>query len=274
MNEVEKTLQIFRNLLNRHPHLAASFERLCSEAQGKTDENKALDADWSEEEYILSHLPTVSAEFYVTHRKVREVEHQVGRFLNMRKIADEIMANDFAGDIVEFGTWQGLALTILELCFRGDPTPRRLIGIDSFEGLPETSTVWDKGQFKNTSREIAERNIERRISAGRSFTLIKGWFSDPEVAVKLKSICKSICLVHFDADLASSTTDALRIIEPYLVERVQPMFFLFDDWGCHQDEVPEAFLAWLEYAKPKFGIRAEKLYTTNLTRYYRISLKK
>jgi len=81
-------------------------------------------------------------------------------------------------------------------------------------------------------------------------------------------------LVHFDADLASSTTDALRIIEPYLVERVQPMFFLFDDWGCHQDEVPEAFLAWLEYAKPKFGIRAEKLYTTNLTRYYRISLKK
>ena len=92
----------------------------------------------------------VTVDTYEKYKFCREAEHQIGRFLNMQKVLNEIEINNIRGDIVEFGTWQGQGLMLFDIAL-SKKTQRKLIGIDSFEGLPETSTIWKKGDFSNTS---------------------------------------------------------------------------------------------------------------------------
>ncbi|MDP1677936.1 MAG: TylF/MycF/NovP-related O-methyltransferase [Bacteroidota bacterium] len=232
-----------------------------------------LNSQWSKQDYILKEIDHCDKAFYETNKTVPEIEHQVGRYLNMKTICSQIIAEGLDGDIVEFGTWQGLGLILFSRCFSNDNTNRKFIGIDSFEGLPESSTIWIKGSFDNTSVELTKKNIQSKFFQNQSFSveLIKGWFSDPSVKEKLSSLSKEIALVHFDADLGSSTTQALSLIEPYLINRTKPIYFLFDDWGCHPDEVPEAFLSWLSTAGTTFKLQAHKLSSTRFTRYYKIT---
>jgi len=194
----------------------------------------------------------------------------------MQKVCDDIISHKIKGNIVEFGTWQGLGLIFLSRCLKNYSSRLKLIGIDSFEGLPETSTVWKKGDFCNTTKQLAERNIFNEIKNKEhlSFHLIKGWFDDELVQKELIQNCDSISLVHFDADLGSSTLTALKMVEPYLIDREQPIYFLFDDWGCDPNEVPDAFHGWYESAKAKYQMKAEKVLTTKLTRYYKVTFNK
>lgn len=91
----------------------------------------------------------VTVDTYEKYKFCREAERQIGRFLNMQKVLNEIEKNNISGDIVEFGTWQGQGLMLFDIAL-STKTQRNLIGIDSFEGLPETSTIWKKGDFSNT----------------------------------------------------------------------------------------------------------------------------
>lgn len=230
--------------------------------------NSQLNRLWSEQNYILANLPKSNSEFYHANKHIVELEHQVGRYLNMKDIITEIKKDDIDGDVLEFGTWQGLSLLIINLCF--GKHNRKLIGIDSFEGLPETSTIWKKGDFNNTTLNLAQKNIATNSSNKESFKLIKGWFNDKSVSDSLYKETNNLALIHFDADLGSSTTEALKIIEPYLKDRSKPIYFLFDDWGCHPDEVPDAFVDWLKSAQITYKLKALKMSSTRYTRYYKV----
>ena len=245
-------------------HVAAKREALRQEE---------LNTLWRDQDYILGHIASCTKSFYEANKGVTELEHQVGRYLNMRAICNEITASGLTGDVVEFGTWQGLGLILLGQSFSTDRTRRKLIGIDSYEGLPESSTIWRKGEFSNTSVESVRTNIARRVAGTDhlSVELIKGWFSDKSVRERLYATCTELTLVHFDADLASSTTQALALVTPYLVDRKKSVYFLFDDWGCHPDEVPDAFLSWLAAEGPALKLQAHKLSSTRFTRYYKIT---
>lgn len=45
---------------------------------------------WSEQKYILLNLAKVDSQFYKKYIRIKELEHQVGRYLNMKSIIDEI----------------------------------------------------------------------------------------------------------------------------------------------------------------------------------------
>jgi hypothetical protein len=126
--------------------------------------------------------------------------------------------------------------------------------------------------FSAASYHSAYTNIERNTGANNRFSLIRGWFNDEHVSEQLYSQATDVCLIHFDADLGSSTRDALEIVEKYLHQICHPVYFLFDDWGCHPDEVPDAFYDWLTSASKRFDITAEKLSSTRYTRYYKITI--
>ncbi|MER2519210.1 MAG: TylF/MycF/NovP-related O-methyltransferase [Bdellovibrionales bacterium] len=237
----------------------------CSET-----EDEKVNALWADQDYILNNIDHADRDFIAKHPGCSEVEHQIGRYLNMKSAIRDIEDHGISGDVIEFGTWQGLSLILLGRAFVNSKTPRKFIGIDSFEGLPETSTVWEKGQFDNTSFDLAHKNISEKISKDQRFSLIKGWFNDKSVANRLRQESDDVVLVHFDADLGSSTTQALEIVEYYVKKSQHPMFFLFDDWGCHPDEVPDAFYDWLGTASGRYQIKAEKLSSTRYTRYYKI----
>jgi hypothetical protein len=224
---------------------------------------------WQDQKYILTNLKNSNLDFYKSNFTIRELEHQVGRYLNMKKIVNEVKKEKIDGDILEFGTYQGLGLLMLNLCF--EDNNRKFIGIDSFEGLPHSSTVWEKGAFHDTSMQLTFKNIAKNSSNIASFKLIKGWFNDKFVSDSLYKCTNNLCIVHFDADLYSSTITALKIIEPYLKNRKKPIFFLFDDWGCNQDEVPEAFFDWLSIAQTFYNFQIKKVSTTKMTRYYKLT---
>lgn len=226
---------------------------------------------WKRPEFITSQLEYLTKDYYEEHRDIEGIEHQVGRYLNMKDIAAELTNLGQSGDIVEFGTYQGLGLIILGKCFAKDVTPRKLIGIDSFKGLPSSSTIWEQGWLADTNIDSVRVDVSRYLEKQHSLELIEGWFDDPVVREKLYRTSDNVCLVHFDADLGSSTATALKIVEPYLASRVKPIYFLFDDWGCHPDEVPDAFFDWFISLPEDLKYRVEKLSSTRYTRYYRLT---
>jgi len=218
-------------------------------------------------DFILN-FKDFTVEYRNQHSLVEEAEHQVGRYLNMQKIIAEIKQTGLKGDVVEFGTWQGLGLVILHRLF--DNKEMKFIGIDSFEGLPVDSNFWRKGMFNNTSLNYTIDNLKKYTGTTEQFHLIKGWFSDSIVKESLYKTTNDVALVHLDADLGVSTTQALDVIRPYLVNRKKPIYFLFDDWGLHPDEVPDAFLNWANREARLLGFEAVKLSSTRCTRYYRL----
>ncbi len=56
------------------------------------------------QDYVLSQLAFATPGFYAEYKGIIEIEHQVGRYLNMLDICHEIAANKIEGDIVEFDT--------------------------------------------------------------------------------------------------------------------------------------------------------------------------
>jgi hypothetical protein len=228
---------------------------------------------WTRLDYILSQ--DFNPELIEEYSQIIEVEHQVGRYLNMRNIFNQLEVQNVEGDIVEFGTWQGLGLIYFSRLLGSNINRRKLVGIDSFEGLPESSTIWRKGDFNNTALEYAYDNVNRYADPRfrkEDILLIKGWFGDEKTSQQLNNQVRKIALVHFDADLGSSTAKALKMIEPYLNDGVGSFYFLFDDWGCHPDEVPDAFFSWLDDFKKTRLIVVEKISSTRFTRYYKITV--
>ena len=125
---------------------------------------------------------------------------------------------------------------MLDLAFTLRPDPlgngsnQNFIGIDTFLGLPESSTVWTKGQFSNTSLDICEKNIRKWINPLSKLELIQGRFNDSNVIMRLLKY-HDISVFHFDADLGSSTEEALQVVKLCLSTKQESVYFLFDDWG-------------------------------------------
>lgn len=238
---------------------------------GGSNRNLILNRKWCDFKYILSREADFNEMFLERHNDVREVEHQVGRYLNMKKIAEEIIDNNYSGDIVEFGTYQGLGLIYFSKLF--STMNKLFIGIDSFEGLPINSTIWEKGMFNDTSLNFVYDNLNTYSPASR-FHLIKGWYNEPRVKEELCKTTNDIILIHFDADLKVSTNEALMCINSFLENRKKPIYFLFDDWGCHPDEVPDAFYEWVQKYQVEYKFDIEKISSTRFTRYYKLIFNK
>lgn len=219
--------------------------------------------------HLLKNIEKTDHQTYERLKSFRESEHQIGRYINMKKIFEEINQDNISGDVVEFGTWQGDGMCILDkaIC---KFTKKKIIGIDSFEGLPHNSTIWHKGTFNDTNIKIVEKKLEINLNNFKKFKLIKGWFNEKKVADELYEYTNDLCVIHFDADLGKSTLDIFKIIEPYLKKVDHPVYFLFDDWGIHPNEIPEAFNTWYKEFSSKVEFKLILHSNTNLTRYYKL----
>jgi hypothetical protein len=125
--------------------------------------------------------------------------------------------------VLEFGVWEGRSIGHFSTRFAHADS--RFIGCDSFEGLPED---WGscKGRTFSTGGKMPQINDPR-------VTFVKGWFQnsfDNAIQLSRRLIPNpDEVLVHFDADLYSSTL--------YLLSRLHlefdQYFFIFDEfvWG-------------------------------------------
>jgi hypothetical protein len=136
---------------------------------------------------------------------------------------EDLWAKSFTVDpitYVEFGVHTGYSIKRFAENNKNENSV--FIGLDSFEGLPEDWGVLRKGSF-DVSGAIPKTD-DPRIS------FIKGWFQKTwdQLAAKLTKVDKLI--VHYDADLYSSTLFALSKIDGLN----KPYIAIFDEFAGHE----------------------------------------
>lgn len=142
--------------------------------------------------------------------------------------------------ILEFGVYTGKSINMIAELF---PTTQ-IIGFDSFSGLPEhwagfKAEGGTKGFFDTSGQlPILNSNVELRV----------GLFHEslPQFLTEFDSNIYRITLVHFDADLYSSTKFVLDQFEPLIDNYV---IFVFDEflnypgWKNHEFRAFSEFLS-------------------------------
>jgi hypothetical protein len=208
----------------------------------------------------------LTEEMYLHHLKDVEMEHQIGRLSNMAKIIRAIRDENILGDFIEFGVYKGFSLMWLarlrDLYGLND---RKIIGVDSFGGLPMASGPWIKDAFSDTNEEVVDKTLQSNLldAQRKNIVIIKSWFDDPALVDKLRLDIKSLALIHMDCDLKVSLRDAFSLIEPCLRGS---QYLLLDDWGVCESEIPVGFDEW------KTGhpfVETNVVYSTHITRYYK-----
>lgn len=195
------------------------------------------------------------------------------------------MVNQVEGDFVEFGVFRGDRLVqahrtakMLEQYVQKTPAFRtasvqnlktmRLIGFDSFEGLPEPAPIdrlagqeaWmGRGGFACTLAEV-EARLHREMDGQRRFELVKGWFDDTLTAeTKQRLALERVAIAHIDCDYYESAKVALTFLTDLLVDG---SILVFDDWWLykgHPDRGEQrAFREWTQ----EHAIRYSEFYRT------------
>ncbi len=144
-------------------------------------------------------------------------------FSNTCKLWDALLdaiGNETSIAYVEFGVHQGFSISYAAA--RNNNPESRFIGLDSFEGLPENWGEVAEGTFSTGGTAPSIR--DSRVS------FIKGWFQDTWSTLNSSLPKRNILLVHFDADLYSSTLFVLCKID----DLGQTYIAVFDEFSGHE----------------------------------------
>jgi predicted O-methyltransferase YrrM len=137
------------------------------------------------------------------------------------------------GDYLEFGVYNGTSMICMYKVVQEIGLDKmRLFGFDSFEGLPETASKDDEGnwhpgqfscdyEFTKTTLTIEGVDFDRII-------LTKGWFSDTlnDDLIRKHNITNA-SVIMIDCDMYLSAKEALRFCGPLIQKEA---VILFDDW--------------------------------------------
>ncbi len=154
----------------------------------------------------------------------------LSRLICLHEIYKKII--DVPGVIMQFGVHWGRDLVSL-INFRGMYEPskytRKIIGFDTFEGLPELhekdGNIGSKGDFSVTEDYIKYleelllyHESECYLSHIKKFELVKGDVRETLPIYLEKNRETIIALAYLDLDLYDPTKKVLEIIEPYLIK--------------------------------------------------------
>lgn len=177
-------------------------------------------------------------------------------------LLSELKEKNVPGDIVEFGVFEGGWIERLWTSCDRIGLDKRIIGFDSFEGLPSPSSNdyegWQKGQFA-TSFEKVQKLL--RCDERMNISLVKGWFSDSFKKPEIQAI-EQICFARIDSDLYQPAVECLEFLKDRLVDGA---ILVFDDWSWHLTKgEAKALYEWL----PTSGMELEFLAYNSIVHLY------
>ena len=140
---------------------------------------------------------------------------------------------------LEFGTYKG---ELINFCSSLIPEAK-FYGFDSFEGLPETSGVWVKGEF----------DVKEKLpKVNKNVSLIKGYFNET-LPKFLEEYKEKAAFIHIDCDLYSST----KTVFDNIYDRVVPNTVIqFDEYYNYPGWRNHEFKAFQEFCK-KYSVEYE-----------------
>lgn len=173
--------------------------------------------------------------------------------------------NGGGGACLEFGVYRGNTFCYQAGHIRRRYTGSRIIGFDSWKGLPgETSGVWapprhSRGEYAAPRDEVVARLARLGISQpDPQFQLIDGFFSET-LSKGLQTAIEDVIFVNIDVDLYSSTIQLLDFVRPLL----RPGLIIYwDDWQDPGDENSEPWgehRAWEEWFARQVGLAVETI---------------
>lgn len=171
-----------------------------------------------------------------------ELEHQIGRLKNMKKIVTECASLN--GDLIEFGTWKGFSLLwIAYFLERNAVFNRKLVGLDGFIGLPDDDGPFHKGSFSDTSLKTCLNNILNNgllYEETRKNILINQYlFNQKEQILSYlrKNNISKFCFIHIDSDIYQSINEIFAILQDgnCIADKA---YILFDDYGWNSKLAP------------------------------------
>lgn len=166
--------------------------------------------------------------------------YKEGADINRKKIRHYLLENYKEKKILflEFGVWEGNFTNLVSKI--NNNSNSKIIGFDSFEGLPES---WHKHPIGTFSTKGIEPEInDKRVQ------YIKGWFQNT-IKTNLKEILRDDfeeVIVSFDADLYSSSLYCLCQLDEFKKEYIA----IFDEFA------PDECRALYDY-KLAFGAKIE-----------------
>ncbi len=155
------------------------------------------------------------------------------------------------GDLLEFGVSVGNSLEQLIQYSEEIGLKINIYGFDSFEGLPEPSSLdapyWQKGQFAADYESVLER---LKAKSRPSVSLVKGWFSDTLARPDIRANITSVAFARIDCDLYQPAAECLEFLEGRLVDGA---YLCFDDWTDNPNTgETRAFFEFFDRTKCKF----------------------
>lgn len=141
------------------------------------------------------------------------------------------------GLFMEFGVWKGSWLRQM-----AEVRDVQFYGFDSFEGLPESWSLYKAGMF-DLEGDLPEMPD--------SVTLVKGWFSE-SLPPFLAEHAGPVAFVHIDCDLYASTRTVLSLLADRFVAGTQIVLDDFMYMPGWQREEHRAFFEFVEEHKWRF----------------------
>jgi hypothetical protein len=177
--------------------------------------------------FAATRIDVVTYERLLAHSILKDAFkrlHTVRVFERREDLWDDCLENQVGGaarlTFVEFGVHAGYSIKYFAQ--KNSNKESAFVGLDSFEGLPEGWGGLAKGAF-------GTQGVLPQIDDSR-VTFVKGWFQNTwgELVGKLSDIGSLI--VHYDADLYSSTLFALTKIDSLKT----PYIAIFDEFAGHE----------------------------------------
>ncbi len=141
----------------------------------------------------------------------------------------------------------------------------KFYAFDSFEGLPNTSSVEDgvfqTGEFSTPISKFKELVKKRTGKVLGDDSIVKGFYSD-SLTDQLQKQMPKVGIVHIDVDLYSSTKEVLSFLKPLFTVGT---IILFDDYYCFKPDGSKGEMkALTEFCEenPRFKIKEWKAYST------------
>jgi O-methyltransferase len=139
------------------------------------------------------------------------------------------------GVYLEFGVSRGTSMACASQSLRAAGlNETRMIGFDSFEGMPPEAADegWEGGQFHSTINATRSYLKSRGVDLDR-VDLVKGWFKDTLTKERRAALgIGKASLIMIDCDIYSASKEALRFCEPHIDRHA---VVLFDDWGWREE---------------------------------------
>ncbi len=113
------------------------------------------------------------------------------------------------GDIAEVGVYRGGSAKVI--CEAREKGNEKLVHLfDTFEGLPEVSSMDKPGQFQKGEFAASLEEVKKYLASYPRVNFYKGWF--PDTATPIEG--KQFSFVHMDVDIYESTRSSIEFFYP------------------------------------------------------------